>query len=129
MSGGELFDPLGANRAEAPRPGRRPSAPLVMAATVLAGLATLIGVAWLRDDGDRGKPRAVSTIEHVAPPQKPSTPPPGPAPQTAPAIGASALREDQEVEIQNGVRIIRPRRERPAPPGDAIRGPDVPAGR
>lgn len=118
MTGG-LFDPLGTGPGPARRAGPRPSAPVVAAALVLAALAALVAASWLRDDGDRGRPVAVAPIEHAQAPPKPAAPeavppaaPAAPPPATAPppAAGLPPPRDDQEVEIQNGVRIVRPRR-------------------
>ncbi len=124
MAGGGLFDPLGVDHVERARPPYRPSAPIVVAALCAALIAVLFGVAWIRDDGDRGEPRAVGPITHVQAPAKPVAPPapPAAAPSGLPQIGA-----DQDVEIQNGVRIIRPRRDRSLPQGQAIQVPGAPA--
>lgn len=134
MAGPGLYDPLGTDRGERGRPGAAPPtwalAPIVLAAAITA----LLGFAWLHDDGDRGEPRAVVPIAVVTSPTKadvpapllpaakPSPPdiPPGlpaaatPAPsppRSAPAVAETAPRlgdDDQDVEIQNGVRVIRP---------------------
>lgn len=108
-----LFDPLGTDREVNPKPTRI-SPPLLMSGIVLVALTALLIASVLRDDGNRGEPSAVSVIQHVAAPASP----PKPAAKEAavaepPFLATSALppvREDQEVEIQNGVRIIRPRR-------------------
>lgn len=146
MTGG-LFDPLGTDPADLPRRGVRPSVPVLAAGLVLAALAVLLAVSWLRDDGDRGRPMAVAPIEHVEAPPKPPAPAPLPAQPAAPPLsalpspalsgapmpaasaGLPPVRDDQEVEIQNGVRIIRPRRERPATGGQTIRVPGAEAPR
>ena len=98
---------------------------MVVAAICAAVIAVLLGVAWIRDDGDRGEPRAVGPITHTQAPAKPPAPPPLPA--AGPANGLPQVGADQDVEIQNGVRIIRPRRERSLPQGQAIPVPGVPA--
>ncbi len=119
MPGGGLFDPLGVDRVESERPSFRPSAPVVVATVCVAATLVLIAIAWIRDDGDRGDPRAVSPITRVDAPPKPQIPPPATvAPGSGATTGASGpplsglppLGADQEVEIQNGVRVIRPRR-------------------
>lgn len=118
MAGDGLFDPLGVNRAEPIRSVPTLSPPLVVAAVAALGIAALVAVAWLRDDGDRGRPRAVAPIERIAAPPKPAAPSPAPAPP-APAVALPPgfpAEADQEVEIQNGVRIIRPRRDHGLPP-------------
>lgn len=125
MAGNGLFDPLGIDRAGPARRGWRPSAPALVAATCVAAAAALLAIAWWRDDGNRGRPLAVVPIEHVTAPPKPPPPQPPPAqpappsasPATVPGLPAAA---DQEVEIQNGVRIIRPRRDRAAAPGQVV---------
>ncbi len=136
MAGG-LFDPLGTGRADLPRGASRPPASVVAAGLVLAGLAALLAVSWFRDDGDRGRPMAVTPIEHVPAPPKPAAAPPVPAPAAplpaAPAAAAAQapvaagglppVRDDEEVEVQNGVRIVRPRRVGPMPGSQTIRVP------
>lgn len=139
MDGGGLFDPIGRE------PGGRPRTSLtspvvVVAGAALVGLAALIVIAAWRDDGDRGEPRATSTIEHVAAPEKPTAPTvPHPAPTSASAPTATApvadgsvpiaspglppARGDQDVEIQNGVRIIRPRRDATSAGGLTVKVP------
>lgn len=130
MAGG-LFDPLGTDRPPSP-PAPRLSAPVALAGLAAAALAVLIALAYLRDDGDRGHAVAIVPIEHVAtPPKPPIVPPlaPPPAPNSAPPAAAAAspapppVRDDQEVEIQNGVRIIRPRRAGSAPGGQTLNVP------
>ena len=134
MTGG-LYDPLGTDRPDPSRGGSRPTAPFVVAGLMLAALAVLLAVAYVRDDGDRGQPVAVAPIEHVLPPPGPLTGPAGSAPQAAatsqtPAAeaGLPPVRADQEVEIQNGVRIVRPRRAEPAGTSRSIEvpGPQTP---
>ncbi len=83
---------------------------------VLIGLASLFRRAAFHQGGERGEPRAVAKIGPVrhydpAPPSSPSpasansaTLPPG-------SPGGTVISSDQEVEIQNGVRVIRPRRD------------------
>lgn len=153
MAGRGLFDPLGMDEAApggaAPERARgaRVAPPLRIAVpALLAAAATaLAGFAWLRDDGDRGQPRATVPITYAAPakPAPPSPAPPLAAPQPerpalvpaaaeppAPVSFASPTapdaarpggdapriaRDDQDVEIQNGVRVIRPRGDRPGP--------------
>ena len=130
MTGG-LFDPLGTDRADRPRRASRPPASVVAAGLVVAALAALLAVSWYRDDGDRGHPVAVAPIAHVqAPPKPPPVPapaaplaPPTAAPAPAASSGLPAVRDDQEVEIQNGVRVIRPRRDGGAPGSQTIRVP------
>ena len=129
MAGDGLFDPLGVNRAEPARSVPILSPPLAVALLAALGVAALIGVAWLRDDGDRGRPRAVSPIERIAPPPAPPPPPPPPPAAVPPAaVPPVALPPgfpdiaDQDVEIQNGVRIIRPRRDR----GRPVSGQSIP---
>lgn len=125
MAGDGLFDPLGVDRAEPVRPAPILSPPLVVAALAALGVAALIAVAWLRDDGDRGRPRAIAPIERIVAPPRPAAPPPAAPPPVAlppaaPPPGLS-IGGDQEVEIQNGVRIIRPKRDRALPaPGQTI---------
>ncbi len=131
MSGG-LFDPLGTDGADRPHGGARPPASVVAAGLILAGLAALLAVSWFRDDGDRGRPVAVAPIEHVQAPAKPPAaqtvpvaPPPAAAAPPAPvaASGLPPVRDDEEVEIQNGVRVIRPRRVGAAPGSRTIQVP------
>ena len=109
-----LFDPLGTDREVKPRPTMI-SAPLLTSGIVLVALTALLIASVLRDDGNRGEPSAVSVIQHVTAPASP----PKPAAKAAavvepPSLATSSalppVRDDQEVEIQNGVRIIRPRR-------------------
>ena len=134
MAGG-LFDPLGTDRAPA-RPTPRFSAAMVLAGLAGAALAVLIAVSYLRDDGDRGRAVVIAPIEHVAAPPKQAASPPLPAPNPAPPAAESAaspvlppVRDDQEVEVQNGVRIIRPRRARAEPGGQTLNVPGaVPPG-
>ena len=137
MTGG-LFDPLGTDRTAPSRGAVRPPAGVVAAGVVAAGLvlaalAALLAVSWLRDDGDRGRPVAVAPIEHVRAPPKPPEPasalPAAPPASAAPAppAGLPPLRDDQEVEIQNGVRVVRPRRDGTATRGQTIRVPDATA--
>lgn len=141
MAGG-LFDPLGTDRPARPRGGSRPAAAVVAAGLAAAAVAALVAVSWWRDDGDRGRPVAVAPIEHRAAPPKPPAaipaPPPLPPPSTTfsppgavPATppqdadafrGLPPVRDDQEVEIQNGVRIVRPRRNGPG--SQTIQVPD-----
>jgi hypothetical protein len=130
MTGG-LFDPLGTDRADAPLRRSRPRASVVLAGLILAALATLLGAAYLRDDGDRGRPVAVVPIEHVPTPTKPPAVPAPPvaAPAASAAAGGPGLpaaQDGQEVEIQNGVRIVRPRRDGTASGSQTIRVPDAP---
>ena len=125
MAGG-LFDPLGTDRAA--RPVSRVSAPTALAGFAVVALALLIALAYLRDDGDRGHTVAIAPIEHVAAPPKPAVPPPAPlpAPPAAEPAASSALppvRDDQEVEVQNGVRIVRPRHSRSEPGGQTLSVP------
>ena len=126
MTGDGLFDPLGVGRAGPGRRAWRPSAPVLVAAICVAAASGLVAIAWWRDDGNRGRPLAVVPIEHVTPPPKPPQPaPPQPAPPPSAAPEAAAMPglpapADQEVEIQNGVRIIRPRRDRGAVPSQVL---------
>lgn len=129
--GGGLFDPLGTDRPPAPLPPRL-GAPLALAGLAAAALAVLIALAYLRDDGDRGRAVAIVPIAHIAaPPKPPIAPPlaPPPTPNSAPQATAAAppapppVRDDQEVEVQNGVRIIRPRRTGSAPGGQTLNVP------
>lgn len=124
MPGGGLFDPLGVDHAEPRRPLFRPSAPMVVAAICALLISVLIGVAWIRDDGDRGEPRAVGPITRTQAPAK--LPAPAPLPAAAPP-GLPPVGADQDVEIQNGVRIIRPRRQGSLPQGQAVPVPGAPA--
>lgn len=128
MTGG-LFDPLGTDRPDRSRGTFRPTAPVVVAGLLLAALATLVAVAYVRDDGDRGQPVAVAPIEHLAAPPAPVAPAPAAAPQAAPNAGLPPVRADQEVEIQNGVRIVRPRRAESAGGGRTIEVPGAQAPR
>ena len=131
MAGDGLFDPLGVGPAGRGRSARRPSAPVLVAAICVAAASALVAIAWWRDDGNRGRPIAVVPIEHVTAPPKPlpSQPaPPQPA-QPLPASPEGAVApapSDQEVEIQNGVRIIRPRRDRGAVPSQVLPVPGEP---
>lgn len=121
MTGG-LYDPLGTDRdgpgrAGGERRGPRPSAPVIAAALLLAGLAALLAVSYLRDTGDRGMPLAVAPIDRpppAAPLPAPAAPPAVPAPPIAPAPPAASASADQDVQIENGVRVVRPRRIAPA---------------
>lgn len=134
MTGG-LFDPLGTGRPDLSDRAGRPPASVLVAGLVLAALTILVAVSWLRDDGDRGRPVAVAPIEHVqAPPRPPAPPQPAiavPAPAAAATTDPAAsstlppVRDDQEVEIQNGVRIVRPRRDAAPAAGRTIRVPDA----
>ena len=131
MAGG-LFDPLGTDRPPTV-PGPRLSAPMALAGLAAAALALLIALAYLRDDGDRGRPVAISPIAHVAAPPKPAVAPPlapSPAPPAAtfPALSPALppVRDDQEVEVQNGVRVIRPRRTGSGPGGQTLNVPGTP---
>lgn len=124
MTGG-LYDPLGTDRdgpgrAGGERRGPRPSAPVVAAALLLAGLAALLAVSYLRDTGDRGMPLAVAPIDRpppAAPLPTPAAPAPPalPAPPIAPAPLAASASADQDVQIENGVRVVRPRRDASTP--------------
>ncbi len=132
MAGDGLFDPLGVDRADPIRASRRLSPAVAVAVLAVVGGTVLVAVAWFRDNGDRGHPRAIAPIERVVAPPKPVAPPPPAAAPAAPATVASGQSmpgfpppDDQEVEIQNGVRIIRPRRERP--PAGALTLPAAPA--
>lgn len=126
MTGG-LFDPLGTDRADLPLGRPRPPVSVVIAGTVVAALILLLAASYLRDDGDRGRPVAVAPIEHVqAPPSAPVPPAAAPLlPPPSAAPGLPPVRADQEVEIQNGVRIVRPRRDAPASGSATIRVPDA----
>ena len=124
-----LFDPLGTDR-EVKRGSTRIQVPLLTSGLVLVVVAALLIASVLRDDGSRGEPGAVATIQHVAPPVSP----PKPAPREAAAADSPAVptlsalppvRDDQEVEIQNGVRIIRPRRGSGAVGGQVFKVPAV----
>ncbi|WP_237476456.1 hypothetical protein [Lichenibacterium dinghuense] len=146
MTGG-LFDPLGTGRAEPARRTPRPSAPAVVLCVMLAALALLLVVSWWRDTGDRGMPVAVGPIERLppapaapaplveAPPAPPRASPP--ASVAPPPAGLPPPRDDQDVEIENGVRVVRPRRMSPAPSpappsgqgGQTLRVPDAGAAR
>ena len=134
MAGNGLFDPLGIGRAGPVRRARRPSAPVLVAAICVAAASALVVIAWWRDDGNRGRPLAVVPIEHVtAPPKLPPPQPPQPAPPPPPGSPEAAAAPrlpapaDQEVEIQNGVRIIRPRRDRGAVPSQVLPVPSAPS--
>lgn len=136
MTGG-LFDPLGTDRPDRSGRAARTSAGVLAAGLVLAALTILVAVAWLRDDGDRGRPVAVAPIVRVEappkppPPAQPATAPPAAAAAAPPGPAATAalppVRDDQEVEIQNGVRIVRPRRDASPATGRTIRVPDAAA--
>ena len=136
MAGNGLFDPLGIGRAGPGRRARRPSAPVLVAAICVAAASALVAIAWWRDDGNRGRPLAVVPIEHVTAPSKPPpSPPPAPQPAPPPSPGSPEaaagsrlpVPADQEVEIQNGVRIIRPRRDRGAVPSQVLPVPSGPS--
>ena len=123
MTGGGLYDPLGTGVVAA-GPRRRPSGKLITAGVVFAVLAIMGIAVALRGADERGEPHAVVTIERL-PAQAPSTtssvttPAAAPAsilpaPPVAAAQGSTgpAASGDADVEVQNGVRIIRMR---PAP--------------
>ena len=109
MAGGGLYDPLGTDPPlRAPRAG--PSLSLIVLLVVLIGLAGLFAASAFRDSGERGQPRAVAEIGPVRPSDPPPSPPlssAGPATLPAALPGGSVPPSDQEVEIQNGVRVIR----------------------
>lgn len=135
MAGDGLFDPLGLDRAQPSRPALKLSAPLVVLGAAALGLATIVAIASMRDDGDRGTPRAISSIEHVLAPARPvppaplaSPPPPPVAPAAVAAMppGLPAVGADQDVEIQNGVRVIRPKRDRRPADGQSVQLPGAP---
>jgi hypothetical protein len=124
-----LFDPLGTDR-EVKRRSTRIQLPLLTSGLVLVAVAVLLIASVLRDDGSRGEPGAVATIQHVALPASP----PKPAAREAAVVEPAAVptpsalppvRDDQEVEIQNGVRIIRPRRGGSAAGGQVLKVPAV----
>ncbi len=124
-----LFDPLGTDR-EVKRESTRIRVPLLTSGLVLVAVAALLIASVLRDDGGRGEPGAVASIQHAAapaPPPKPAAreaavaePPAVPTPSALPPV-----RDDQEVEIQNGVRIIRPRRGGGVAGGQVLKVPAV----
>ncbi len=117
MAGGGLYDPLGTDRpARASRTG--PSLSVIVLFGVLIGFASLFATAAFRDDGERGEPRAIARIGPArrsepappVPPPSPSLASAGAAMQPSGPTGGSAPSSDQDVEIQNGVRVIRLRR-------------------
>ena len=128
MAGGGLYDPLGTDRpTRTPRAGPSPS--LIALLVVLIGLASLFGVAAFHEGGERGEPRAVAEIGPVRryDPASPSSPSPASAnsvtlPPGSP--GGTVISSDQEVEIQNGVRVIRPRRDGSAVGSIVVKVPD-----
>ncbi len=115
MAGGGLYDPLGTDRpTRASRAG--PSLSVIALFGVLIGFASLFAAAAFRDDGERGEPRVVAKIGPVSqadPATLPSASPASPTSATLPSslTGGSTASPDQEVEIQNGVRVIRLRRD------------------
>ena len=124
--GGGLYDPLGTDRTDGSRRPRPSGSTLLLGAIALA-VTALVVAAVMRDDGDRGEPRATATIVPVvvAPVPAVALPPPPPAVAAGPAqpagsSGVAPPRDDQEVEIQNGVRIIRPRRDQPVTGGRTV---------
>lgn len=129
MAGGGLFDPIGAGTGR-PRRSRRFTAPVAAAGLAVLTLGALLAFAALRDGGDRGEPGAVAVIQRPAavpdaappPPRPASPPPPAAAPVPAPA-GLPPVRDDQEVEVENGVRVVRPRRDHPPSGGQTLRVP------
>ena len=128
MAGGGLYDPLGTDRpTKAPRVG--PSPALIALLVVLIGLASLFGMAAFHDGGERGEPRAVAEIGPVhhddpAPPSSPSLASANSATLPAGSPGGTVISSDQEVEIQNGVRVIRPRRDGSAVGSLVVKVPD-----
>ena len=148
MASPGLYDPLGTDRVECGRSGVAPPAWAVASMLLAAAVTALIGFAWLHDDGDRGEPRAVVPIAVVTSPAKadapaplspaakvppPDVPPALPAaaapapspPRSAPAVVEIAPRlgdDDQDVEIQNGVRVIRPHHDGAERQGRSVSG-------
>lgn len=132
MAGDGLFDPLGLDRAHRARPALKLSAPVVVLAVAALALVAIVALASMRHDGDRGTPRAISSIEHVVAPAKPVPPAPPVSPPRPPVVPAAvaavppgfpAAGTDQDIEIQNGVRIIRPRRDRRSSDGQSVQVP------
>ena len=126
MAGGGLHDPLGTDRPpKSPRAGS--SFPLIALICVLTGFAGLFATAAFRDGGERGEPRAVAPIGPV----RHSDPAPTPraaSPLGSPTLpaglpGGSTTASDQEVEIQNGVRVIRLRHGGTASGGVVVKVP------
>ena len=115
MAGGGLFDPLGTDR---PQRGARagPSLWLIALSVVLIGLAGLFAAAAFRNGGEGGEPRAVAEIGPVRhidplPPASPSLVSAAGTLRPSGLPGGSIPASDQEVQIENGVRVIRPRRD------------------
>ena len=114
MAGGGLFDPLGTDRPpEASRAG--PSLWLIALVVVLIGFAGLFATAAFRNGGEGGEPRVVAEIgpaRHVDPvtPAPASLGSASSTTQPSGSPGGPTAASDQEVQIENGVRVIRPRR-------------------
>ncbi len=114
MAGGGLFDPLGTDRSpQASRAG--PSLWLISLIVVVIGFASLFAAAAFRNGGEGGEPRAIAKIgpaRHIDP-VVPNSAPLGSAASTTPPPGLpqGSLGSGQDVQIENGVRVIRPRRD------------------
>ena len=121
MAGDELYDPL-----KKPAPAASKFIGRIVSVVILAGLcgAILAFAIAVRNDGSRGEPFAVATIEHAGPPVA-TAPPRGAAsdasvatgstsaglpPGTPPSAGSAPPERQagQEVEIENGVKVVRP---------------------
>ncbi len=102
-----LFDPLGTGR-EGKRVRRSPALAWVGVVALIAVVPA--GVFLVRDPLSGGEPVAVATIGRPTPTRAPP-PPQAPAIAAADATGEAAAPRlgDGEVEIQNGVRIVRPK--------------------
>ena len=116
-----LYDPLGVDHPQAPR--WRPSVAVVTGGVVVAAVAIFGAAVALRSGGERGEPNAVVTIERSPPiaATLPASPPAQAAPAAAasPAVvtstpGMPASSREADVDIENGVRIVRMR-----PPGSS----------
>ena len=129
MAGGGLFDPLGTDRP--PKSSRAgPSLWLIALIVVLVGFASLFATAAFRNGGEGGEPRAVAAI---GPARRLDAVAPTPASHGSAASttqpsglpGGPMAASDQEVQIENGVRVIRPRRNGPTGGSLVMKVPDA----
>ncbi len=126
MAGGGLFDPLGTDRPARASRGA-PSPWLIALLVVLIGIAVLFGLAAFRNGGAGGNPRvvaAIGAVHHTDPVPPPPLNPANTAAQAPSMPSGAAAMSDQEVEIENGVRVIRPRRNGSPVTGLVMKVPD-----